>query len=132
MVLMRCLLLTNGSYCWQNVTEPFNGGMIENYTNGVMVRNSRLMIFWLFYMLYYVKGGVEFDFPINFDCQVKLTELSQFIEKIRMIENWESRPYDFLIIFNAIFLKLPLEFEFRIIFGHQKKLTVYRSFLKKN
>ncbi len=32
-----------------------NGGMIENYTNGGMVKESRLMIFGLFSMLFYIK-----------------------------------------------------------------------------
>ncbi len=48
--------------------------------------NSRLMIFWLFCTLYYVKWPVEFDFPINFDLQAKLTNLSQFFLKEKFDE----------------------------------------------
>ncbi len=52
--------------------------------------NSRLMILWLFYILYYVKWPVEFSFLINFDCQAKLTDLPQFfyLKKKKSWHNW--------------------------------------------
>ncbi len=77
--------------------------------------NSRLMIFWLFYKLFSVKWPVEFDCPINYDYQAKLTDSSQcfYLKKVGMIENYkyggmvrESPPYDFLIILHATLCKM--------------------------
>ncbi len=63
------------------VSSPLNGGIIENYMNGGMVRESRLMIFWLFTVLFYIKKSIEFEFRIKFEHQAKLTELSQCFKK---------------------------------------------------
>ncbi len=47
--------------------------IIENNMNGGMVREFRLMIFWLFSMLLHVKWSIETDFPFTFDHLTKLT-----------------------------------------------------------
>ncbi len=49
------------------------GGMIENYTNGGMVRESRLMIFRLLSMLFYVKWTPRIRSSTYFYHQTKLT-----------------------------------------------------------
>ncbi len=59
-----------------------NVDKIENYTNGgIWWGNLHLMIIGLFLMLLYVKWSVESDFPLTFNCQIKLMELWQFFHK---------------------------------------------------
>ncbi len=68
----RCTKLTD---LWQFFRKK-KVDIIENYDYGDIVKESPIMIFWLFFILFYEKWPIEFDFPINFDREAKLTDLS--------------------------------------------------------
>ncbi len=123
--------------------NPVNGGIIENYRNGGMIRVSRLMIFWLFSMLLYIKWPLKSDFPFTFDRQTKSTELWQLFclkkltqLKITWMVAWWGNPclMIFWLFSMILYVKWPVESDFQFTFDHltlffNKKTAIISSIL---